>query len=88
MSFTTAWSANAVSICAACGLSKVTRIEPSRRYQLHSSQPLSEADIAKFAVMVHTALRVNDRVSVLKNSLLHMVWTTQVQTATLQACCR
>ncbi|KAK9795604.1 hypothetical protein WJX73_007566 [Symbiochloris irregularis] len=53
MSFTTAWSANAVSICAACGLSKVTRIEPSRRYQLHSSQPLSEADIARFAVMVH-----------------------------------
>lgn len=31
LSFSTAWSANAVSICASCGLSKVTRIERSRR---------------------------------------------------------
>ena len=34
MNFTTAWSANAVSVCHACGLKKVTRIERSRRYQL------------------------------------------------------
>lgn len=52
MSFTTAWSANAVSICASCGLGKVTRIEPSRRYQLQSERPLSESDVAKFAVLV------------------------------------
>ncbi|GFZ14937.1 purine biosynthesis 4 [Actinidia rufa] len=30
LSFTTAWSANAVSICRACGLTEVTRIERSR----------------------------------------------------------
>ncbi len=34
MNFTTAWSANAVSICHACGLTKINRIERSRRYKL------------------------------------------------------
>jgi len=31
MNFTTAWSTNAVSVCHACGLTKVRRIERSRR---------------------------------------------------------
>lgn len=34
MNFTTAWSTNAVSICHACGLNKIRRIERSRRYEL------------------------------------------------------
>ncbi len=34
MNFTTAWSTNAVSICHSCGLTKVSRIERSRRYKL------------------------------------------------------
>src|SRR4030065_1677890 len=34
MNFTTAWSANAVSVCHACGLNKIMRIERSRRYKL------------------------------------------------------
>jgi phosphoribosylformylglycinamidine synthase len=34
MNFTTAWSTNAVSVCQACGLTKITRIERSRRYRL------------------------------------------------------
>lgn len=38
MNFTTAWSTNAVSVCHACGLSKVNRIERSRRYKLAGSQ--------------------------------------------------
>jgi phosphoribosylformylglycinamidine synthase len=33
MNFTTAWSANAVSVFHACGLKKITRIERSRRYK-------------------------------------------------------
>ncbi len=33
MNFTTAWSTNAVSICHACGLTKINRIERSRRYR-------------------------------------------------------
>ncbi|MCL5421594.1 MAG: hypothetical protein M1461_03870, partial [Nitrospirae bacterium] len=39
MNFTTAWSTNAVSVCHACGLKKITRIERSRRYKfVFSSQ--------------------------------------------------
>ena len=34
MNFTTAWSTNAVAVCQACGLKKITRIERSRRYLL------------------------------------------------------
>jgi phosphoribosylformylglycinamidine synthase len=33
MNFTTAWSANAVSVCHACALKKIVRIERSRRYK-------------------------------------------------------
>ncbi|HMK48789.1 MAG TPA: phosphoribosylformylglycinamidine synthase, partial [Thermodesulfovibrionales bacterium] len=34
LNFSTAWSTNAVSVCHACGLTKVRRIERSRRYGL------------------------------------------------------
>ncbi|MEK7846658.1 MAG: phosphoribosylformylglycinamidine synthase, partial [Nitrospinota bacterium] len=37
MNFTTAWSSNAVSICHTCGLTKIKRIERSRRYKLISN---------------------------------------------------
>ena len=33
MNFTTAWSTNAVSVCHACGLKKIKRVERSRRYK-------------------------------------------------------
>ncbi len=36
MTFTTAWSTNAVSICHACGLGDARRIERSRRYLLRT----------------------------------------------------
>lgn len=53
LSFTTAWSTNAVSICRACGLDEVTRLERSRRYLLFSKEPLLENQIKEFAAMVH-----------------------------------
>ncbi|CAN0909555.1 Probable phosphoribosylformylglycinamidine synthase, chloroplastic/mitochondrial [Linum grandiflorum] len=53
LSFTTAWSANAVSICGACGLNEVTRLERSRRYLLYSKSPLPDYQINEFASMVH-----------------------------------
>ncbi len=53
MSFSTAWSANAVSICASCGLGKVDRMELSRRFLIHSSAPLSSEEIARFAALVY-----------------------------------
>ena len=42
MTFTTAWSTNAVSICHACGLGATRRIERSRRYLLRTQGPISD----------------------------------------------
>lgn len=53
LSFMTAWSANAVSICQACGLGEITRMERSRRYLLYSKGPLTDHHINEFAQMVH-----------------------------------
>ena len=53
LNFSTAWSTNAVSICKACGLGKVHRIERSRRYLLHSDTPLDERQFAIFLSLVH-----------------------------------
>lgn len=48
LNFETAYSTNAVSICNACGLEKVTRIERSRRYLLDPGQ-----DSKKFTLGHH-----------------------------------
>jgi len=55
MNFTTAWSTNAVSICHACGLKKITRIERSRRYRLSSSSinPFTHSLIQRFLELVY-----------------------------------
>ncbi|HSG81050.1 MAG TPA: phosphoribosylformylglycinamidine synthase [Gemmatimonadota bacterium] len=53
MNFSTAWSTNAVSICQACGLTRVRRIERSRRYLLKTAKPLSEPQKAAFLAEVH-----------------------------------
>ncbi|KAK9103965.1 hypothetical protein Scep_020809 [Stephania cephalantha] len=56
LSFTTAWSANAVSICQACGLTEINRMERSRRHLLFvkaGSGLLPEQLIHEFAAMVH-----------------------------------
>ncbi|BBN14710.1 phosphoribosylformylglycinamidine synthase [Marchantia polymorpha subsp. ruderalis] len=56
LSFTTAWSANAVSIFSACALPEVSRIERSRRYLLSvrdGAAPLDQDQLEKFAELVH-----------------------------------
>ncbi|KAM4093948.1 hypothetical protein ACB094_06G157400 [Castanea mollissima] len=53
LSFTTTWSSNAVSICQACGLTEVTRMERSRRYLLFCQGVLQDHQINEFAAMVH-----------------------------------
>ncbi|KAG9455071.1 hypothetical protein H6P81_007975 [Aristolochia fimbriata] len=56
LSFTTAWSANAVSICQSCTLNEVIRMERSRRYLLHvkpGSGLSEETLINQFAALVH-----------------------------------
>jgi len=54
MNFTTAWSTNAVSVCHACGLTKITRIERSRRYKLLITPSSSFIPhLSSFADLVH-----------------------------------
>lgn len=58
LNFQTAWSANAVTICRACGLPGICRLERSRRYALvpaASSPPtaLDPAHVAQFVSRVH-----------------------------------
>jgi phosphoribosylformylglycinamidine synthase len=53
MNFSTAWSTNAVSICHACGLDRIRRIERSRRYSLKTVAPLNEEQRSAFLAVVH-----------------------------------
>jgi phosphoribosylformylglycinamidine synthase len=55
MNFSTAWSTNAVSICQSCGLTKVRRIERSRRYLLSggSKKCSDNAGSKAFLELVH-----------------------------------
>ena len=63
MNFTTAWSTNAVSVCRACGLAKITRIERSRRYHLllnerggggqESREPSKPRSLEPFLHLIH-----------------------------------
>jgi len=59
MNFTTAWSTNAVSVCHACGLKKIARIERSRRYKLVMRQASSVKrlkDIYSSLITHHSSL--------------------------------
>ncbi|HEX9885585.1 MAG TPA: phosphoribosylformylglycinamidine synthase [Longimicrobiales bacterium] len=53
LNFTTAWSTNAVSICRACGVGSVARIERSSRYLITSARPLTAEEEAAFLDSVH-----------------------------------
>ncbi|KAF5184241.1 Phosphoribosylformylglycinamidine synthase [Thalictrum thalictroides] len=55
LSFTTAWSTNAVSVCHSCGLSEIIRLERSRRYMLYlkAGSGLQEPQIQEFVSIVH-----------------------------------
>ncbi len=60
MNFTTAWSTNAVSVCHACGLRSVSRIERSRRYQFIFTR---NADDFLSRLIEHHPLLVFDRMT-------------------------
>ena len=55
LAFSTAWSSNCVSMCQACGVTSVDRIERSRRYLITTepSVPITSQIIAAFAGMFH-----------------------------------
>jgi|Deesub1362A_J573_1020465.scaffolds.fasta_scaffold01267_4 phosphoribosylformylglycinamidine synthase len=56
MNFTTAWSTNAVSICHACGLTKINRIERSRRYKLVMHNASGVDDLYSSLITHHSSL--------------------------------
>ena len=53
MSFTTAWSTNAVSVCHACGVPSILRIERSRRYRIQTDGGLDDEQVDAFLRLVH-----------------------------------
>ena len=53
MNFTTAWSTNAVSVCRACGLEKIRRIERSRRFRLIPDEGLGGDRLDRLLSEVH-----------------------------------
>ena len=53
MTFTTAWSSNAVSVCRACDLAAVQRIERSRRFLLRGASTADAATAEPFLAAVH-----------------------------------
>jgi phosphoribosylformylglycinamidine synthase len=58
MNFTTAWSTNAVSVCHSCGLTKVSRIERSRRYKFLPTEDaeIRQADFVSSLLTSHSSL--------------------------------
>ena len=53
MSFASAFSSNAVSICHACGLSQITRLEQSKRYKFDASCTISDQGWKAIKSMLH-----------------------------------
>eukprot|EP01041_Mallomonas_annulata_P005254 gene5254-10510_t len=54
LAFTTAWSSNCVSICQACGIGSVGRIERSRRYLITSAdRSFNDEEISQFSSLIH-----------------------------------
>ena len=53
MAFRTAWSSNCSSICQACGIASINRIERSRRYLIHTYQPLTFIELKELKMGIH-----------------------------------
>ena len=53
MTFTSAFSSNATSICAACGLTSITRLERSKRYKFTFSSAVSSVTEAALKKMLY-----------------------------------
>mmetsp|Transcript_28549 Transcript_28549/g.60527 ORF Transcript_28549/g.60527 Transcript_28549/m.60527 type:complete len:1339 (+) Transcript_28549:125-4141(+) len=53
MTFTSAFSSNATSICAACGLTSIKRLERSKRYKFSFSFPASATTVSALKKILH-----------------------------------
>ena len=63
MTFTSAFSSNATSICAACGLTSVSRLERSRRYQITFDTVPSDATVAAIKRLLHDRMTEEEYVT-------------------------
>ena len=53
LSFTSAFSTNVVNICKQAGLSKITRVERSRRFNLGSDKSIDNEELLPFLTLIH-----------------------------------
>jgi phosphoribosylformylglycinamidine synthase len=53
LAFSTAWSSNCLSMCQACGITSIKRIEKSRRYFLESHEEITNEMVDTFLSMAH-----------------------------------
>lgn len=63
MTFTSAFSSNATSICAACGLDSVTRLERSRRYAITFASAADDATVAAIKTLLHDRMTEEEYVT-------------------------
>ena len=67
MAFTSAFSSNAVSICHACGLSSVLRLERSKRFMILLSSDLSPEAVTAIKGMLHDRMTEQEYIMSLTN---------------------
>jgi phosphoribosylformylglycinamidine synthase len=53
LAFSTAWSSNCLSMCHACGIESIKRIEKSRRYFIESNEEITHEMIETLVGLVH-----------------------------------
>ena len=53
LAFTTAWSSNCITMCNACGIKGLTRVERSRRYLISSTIPMNDDMIEVISIALH-----------------------------------
>ena len=63
MTFTSAFSSNATSICAACGLDSITRLERSRRYAITFASAADAATVAAIKALLHDRMTEEEYVT-------------------------
>lgn len=70
LTFTTAWSTNAVSICHAAGLTGVRRLERAHRYLITASTPIVQQDRQKLVATLHDPMTQQEYMKPLDNFTL------------------
>lgn len=82
MSFTTAWSTNAVSICHTCGIKKITRIERSRRYRLIIKEDLKirSSEVQKSQLLNFTTSQFHSFIDLIHDRMTECLYSETLTT--------